>query len=267
MSSFLMRAGILVCAVGLVVGSTTSAQDRKAEEPDAAKGVNVFNPVEGRATIILSKPEGAAVKKGEVVCELDSLPLRDRLTNQVIIIAGAEADFENAKLTREVAEMAVTEYTEGVYKQDRQTIEGELALAQSDRQRAEDRVVWAKRMFNKGLVAQGALTSDELRLKKSIFTEEQAQTKKEVLQNYLSRKTVKQLQSEVEKAKAAELAKKAVFEREQTVRKSLLKQIGACVVRAPADGRVSYTRLFGEGAVVRDGDLLFRVVPNDVPRP
>ena len=57
-------------------------------------------------------PEGTRVKKGELVCELDSAALRDQLDNQKIATKSAEADFENAKLTREVAEIAVVEYEE-----------------------------------------------------------------------------------------------------------------------------------------------------------
>jgi hypothetical protein len=265
MSSFLTRAGILICTMDLVVGSTASAQDRKPGEPDAAKAVNVFNPVEGRATVIFAKPEGALVKKGETVCALNESPLRARSANQDIVILGAEADYKNAQLTREGAEIALREYKEGVFNQELQTIEGEIALARSDHQRAEDRLLWAKKMFEKGFVSKGTLVADEFNLKKSIFTEEQAQTRKQVLQQYMKTKTVKQLEGEVEKAKAGELAKQAAHDREVTTGKSLAKQIAACVVVAPTGGRVSYTRPFGEGAVVRDGDVLFRIVPDEAP--
>ena len=39
-----------------------------------------------------------------------------------------------------MAEIAVIEYEEGIYKQDSQTVKGEIALADSDRKRAEDRL-------------------------------------------------------------------------------------------------------------------------------
>ena len=47
------------------------------------------------------------MKKGDLVCELDSASLRDQLTNQKIATQGAEATYQNAKLTRETAEIAV----------------------------------------------------------------------------------------------------------------------------------------------------------------
>src|SRR5262249_5093485 len=49
---------------------------------ESAKNEDVRCQVEGQTTIIKIVPEGTAVKKGEVVCELDSSALKDSLTNQ-----------------------------------------------------------------------------------------------------------------------------------------------------------------------------------------
>ena len=68
-----------------------------------------------------------------------------RLANQQIIVVSAQANYLNAKLTREVAEIAVTEYTEGILKSDLETVEGEIALARSDLMREEERLAVAKR--------------------------------------------------------------------------------------------------------------------------
>ena len=80
--------------------------------------------IEGQTTIIQLLPEGSAVKKGQVVCELDSATLKDQLVNQWITVKSAEASYENAKLAREVAEIAVVEYAEGIYKQELKVAEG-----------------------------------------------------------------------------------------------------------------------------------------------
>ena len=77
------------------------------------------------------------------------------MTNQEITTKSAKANYANATLTREVAEIAVVEYKEGIFKQDLATVEGEIKLAESDLSRAEDRVDWAQRMFVKGYVSQG----------------------------------------------------------------------------------------------------------------
>ena len=46
---------------------------------ESSKNQDAFCLVEGGTTIIMIKPEGTRVKKGEVVCELDSAALNDQL--------------------------------------------------------------------------------------------------------------------------------------------------------------------------------------------
>jgi len=235
---------------------------------ESQKNEDVYCNVEGQTTIISIKPEGSRVTKGELVCELDSAALSDSLTNQQITTKSAAANYENAKLTREVAEIAVVEYVEGIYVQDLQTVEGEIKLAESDLSRSEDRVDWARRMFDKGYVSLAQKISEELALKKARFTLEQSQSKRKVLVDYTRGKTIKELQSEVEKARSDELAKKATMELETSKEKKLERQIAACKLKAPNDGLVVYandpSRAFGsnqpqieEGATVRERQKIF----------
>ena len=235
---------------------------------ESSKNQDAFCNVEGGTTIIMIKPEGTRVKKGDIVCELDSAALKDQLTNQRITTESAKANFGNATLTREVAEIAVIEYKEGIYKQDLATVEGEIKLAESDLSRAEDRVEWAQRMYVKGYVSKAQAVSEELALKKARFAKEQADSKKMVLEEYTKSKTIKELESEVEKARSDELAKKATHELESGKEKKLEKQIAACEIKAPSDGLVVYandpTRAFmsntpqvEEGAQVRERQKIF----------
>jgi len=113
---------------------------------------------------------------------------RIRLT---IALQSAAADYENAKLAREVAEIAVVEYKEGIFKQDRDVLKSELALAESDLKRARD-----------------SSASDE----KAKLRVERAKQRLTTLEEYTKSKMVKELQSEVEKARSDELAKKATLE-------------------------------------------------------
>ncbi len=66
-------------------------------------------------------------------------------------------------------------------------------------------------MFDKGYVSKAQKISEELNLKKAKFTLEQSQSKRKVLVDYTRGKTIKELQSEVEKARSDELAKKATY--------------------------------------------------------
>jgi HlyD family secretion protein len=257
----------LVSLAALAAGSNLSGQDPVAgagkarEQEKERQGVEVVNRVSGRARIVLLKPSGSRVKAGEMVCELDASALNDLLTNQRIATKVAEAGYQNAKLTREVAEIAVAEYEEGVFKQDLQTIKGEIALAQKDRQRAEERLEWAKKMKDKGYVSSSGVIAEELGLAKALFDVEQVTTKKAVLERYTKDKTIKQLKSEVEKCRSDELAKKATFELEKAVENRMETQLKNYRIVAPVDGRVVYTRSIEADTVFREGDTLFRIVP------
>ena len=207
---------------------------------ESSKNQDVLCQVEGSTTIISILAEGTKVKKGDLVCELDSASLNDSLTNQKIATQGAEASFQNAKLTREVAEIAVKEYEEGIFLQDKATCEGEIKLAESDLARSSDRVDWAVRMYEKGYVSKAAKVSEELNFQKAKFALEQAESKLHVLLDYTKGKTIKELRSEVEKARSDELAKEQTFQLEKTKEAKLVKQIINCKLFAPGDGIVVY---------------------------
>jgi hypothetical protein len=70
--------------------------------------------------------------------------LRDQYVNQRITTESAKANFENAKLTREVAEIAVLEYEEGIFIQDKATLQGEISLAESNLHQARDAILGTK---------------------------------------------------------------------------------------------------------------------------
>ncbi|APW60202.1 efflux RND transporter periplasmic adaptor subunit [Paludisphaera borealis] len=235
---------------------------------ESSKNDDVSCLVEGQTTIIMILPEGTRVKKGQLVCELDSAALRDSLTNQKIATQGAEASYQQAKLTREVAEIAVKEYEEGVYLQDKATIKGEIKLAESEMARSEDRVAWAARMFEKGYVSRAQKVSEELNYQKAGFALEQAQGKLIVLDQFTKAKTIKELRSDVEKAHSDELAKEQTLKLERDKEAKYEKQIVNCKLYAPNDGLIVYAndagRSFGsnapqieEGATVRERQKIF----------
>src|SRR5262249_59339925 len=87
--------------------------------------------VEGQATIIRILPEGTIARKGDIVCELDSAGLRERLATQDTATERAEAAYQTAKLAREAAEIAVAEYVEGIFKQESFSLKGQILGAEA----------------------------------------------------------------------------------------------------------------------------------------
>lgn len=237
---------------------------------ESSKNEDAMSEVEGSTTIIKILPEGTRVRKGELVCELDSAGLKDTLTNQKITVQQAEAAYANSKLTREVAEIAKDEYIQGTYMQDIRQAEGEKALAETDMLRAKDRLSWSQEMFKKGYLSATQKIAEEANLQRATFSKEQAETKITVLKEYTKRKMLTDLNSNIEKAKSDELAKEATLNLEKEKESKLTAQIEKCKLLAPNDGLVVYANdpgRFGgsnqpqieEGAQVRERQPIFRL--------
>jgi multidrug resistance efflux pump len=105
----------------------------------------------------------------------------------------------------------------------------------------------------------------ELTFKKTLFALEQVQVKKQVLVNRSREKVNRTLMAAVETARERELGKQAALQRAESTLKKLHDQVGRCKVAAPVAGRVRYDAPIGTGAVVQDGQVLFRIIPNGTP--
>ena len=234
----------------------------------SSKNQDVISQVEGQTTILKILPEGTRVKEGDLVAELDSASLRDNLTNQEITTKRAEADYENAKKTREVAEIAVKEYLQGTFLQDRLNIQGEITLAESELKRAVERLDRSEKMLKNQYISEGQVLSDRLAKLKAEISKRQASKKMDVLEQYTKQKAETELQANVEKAKSDELAKLSTFNLEKTKLEKLGKQIEKCKLVAPGDGLIVYANdgnqmrgnsapQIEEGAVVRERQKIF----------
>ena len=173
---------------------------------EAARSEKGYCRIPGSPKILSILPEGTKVAKGQVVCELDSALLRDNLVKQQFATKQAQANFENAKLTREVAERAVQEY---------------------------------------------------------VSTEPDK-----------SSKTLKELQSQTEKTRSDELAKRATHERQKRDEDAIRAQIERCTVRADIAGVVIHAnnpnRAFRaptirQGKTVRERQIIFWISDHDGP--
>ena len=157
---------------------------------------------------------------------------------QSISVQGADATYQNAKLSREIAEIAVKEYEQGIYLQNVATAEGEMRLAESDAKRGTDQIKHSSEILERVKKAASGSVFDtmsvvqveamvkvaELSKRKAEFEVEQAKSKLKLLQEYEKPKRLKELRSEVEKARSDELAKEQTLELEKTKLAMMKKQ-------------------------------------------
>ena len=122
--------------------------------------------------------------------------------------------YQIARLNRELAEIAVEEYEVVGYPRDLPAAFAEIKFAKSDLTRSLDRLEWARRMFDKGYVSQATKAAEELSLQKAQFALDQAGSTQRALMEYTKSRKIKELRSEVEKARVVELEKQAGWESE-----------------------------------------------------
>jgi HlyD family secretion protein len=254
---------------------------------ESSSNQDVYSNVEGSVTIIKIIPEGTKVKKGDIICELDSAALRDSLVNQRITTESAKANYQNAKLAREVAELAVIEYREGIFNHKLNALKAEITASQSAIQKAESRLERTRRArqrLNQAL-AGGSRTPDEIvadldmddrieaneqALLREKMAMESSQSRQELLEKYTRPKRLKALETDVEGKHSDELSKQATWDLNKTKEAKLERQIAACTLKAPIDGLIVYfiepTREFGssrptieEGASVRERQKIISI--------
>ena len=264
--SSLRCVGVLSGVMVLGTGMTVSAQEPKGVGPSEPKGIEVRSSVEGRSVIIYLRPEGVQLEKGELVCELDSSGFRDQLANQKPVIATSENAYRNAKVEREVSEIAVTEYIEGTYRLESESIRNEITKAQTVLKQAEARLERSNRLFAKSQVSKAQNSADKDYLDQKKAAMERAQNKLNVLERYTKELRIKKLKSDVEKAKGEESIKKAILTSGKATEERLARQVANCKLLAPVNGRVHYPRPIEAGSTVGLRQLVFLMIPDEGPK-
>jgi HlyD family secretion protein len=247
-------------------GPLAQAQPKANQKAAAGKKKRNFrdaNPVYSRVkdltTVIMLIPDGSRVKKGDIVGELDSASLKDQLVNQKIMSKNAEATYENSKLVREVAELAVVEYEEAIYQNELMEVTGDIKIAEEELAVAEESLKHA--VANRKVTSLVEVNIPKLAVHRAQFNLEKAQSRRKLLVNYTKTRKLKALKSDVEKTRAEELVQRANWALSDSKAKSLERQIAGCTIVAPRDGTLVYAEKIEEGATVRERQMLFEIVP------
>jgi HlyD family secretion protein len=238
--------------------------------------VVVKSLVQGQQTIIFLKPEGSIVQSGDLLVELDSSALKDKLTEEEIelenaeaeLIAGrenlavvenqAEADISQAKLDFEFAKQDLAKYREGEFAMSLKKANSKITLARAELQQSEDRLNGSTELYEKRYISETELESDQLAKQRAQMDLELALQEKQLLETFTYNRQIAQLESDVEQAELALeraerkaraniaqaearfSARRAEVQREQVSTKDLRTRIENCQIRAPTAGMVVY---------------------------
>lgn len=242
----------------------------------AVQELIIRNELEGGTTIVSVVPEGTTVKQGDLLVELDSSGLKEKLANQEVAVQNADGscskakeDLEIQKLTMDASvkdamlkvEFAISDlekYKEGDWPQLKRAIEARITIAQEELQRAQDRLNWTKTLETKGYATKDELKADTLTVKRSDITIAQAEVELQLATKYTYPKSVRLMEAGVDTAKLALLqtkqkaastiksyeadvtAKLNTFELQRDRLAEMKKQLELTKIYAPQEGLVVY---------------------------
>ena len=192
------------------------------------------------AVVIEVIPEGKRVKKGDILCRLDSYEYVEMVRTQAIKTEQATAALEQAQLNLDVAKLAVEEYRQGLLEQSVQMMEGQIKLAQSDVARAADRLRWTADMLVKGYVPIAQKATAERNLAEGKLKLLTGRANLDNFRRFGNPRTLKELESEVEK-RIYEVKANTQRVTRYTERLAHYRQmVDFCTIRSPHAGIVIY---------------------------
>lgn len=251
--------------------SITESGTVRASEMDIIK-----NEVEGQTSILYLIPEGAMVKKGELLVELDSSSIQDELVDQEIRVKNAESalisatenfevvknqaqsDVDRARLDYQFALQDLEKYKDGEYPKALNETQAKIKLAEEELTRAQEKAKWSSVLYGEKYLSQTEKEADELAAKKKELDLELAKNDLKLLQDFTYKRQIAQLESDVEQTKMAMErierkskasikeaeanldAKGLEYKRQQGKYEKLQEQISKAKMFAPADGLAVY---------------------------
>lgn len=245
-------------------------------ELKAAKSIEIQCEVEGRSTIIYLIPEGSHVKKGDLLVELASDEIVDRVQTQQIEVTSARASLKSAEeqlsilidqnrsnrrtaeLKLRLARLELDKYMEGEWEQ--QLNDAELRVEETRRasERLQEDLKASATLVEKKYITRTEFETDKFNAYKAEIEYQKARRDLEILQKYTHVAAVEQKQSDVHEAekelerviKEAEakeneqLANLDARTSELKVKEDRLvrlqQQMAKTKIYAPADGMVVY---------------------------
>jgi HlyD family secretion protein len=243
---------------------------------ESREKIAIKSQVEGRSTIVFLVDEGAIVKKGDLLVELDSSKLKESEHGQNISVQNAEAgllqareslaiatnqaqaDIEKAELDLKFARMDLQKYIDGDYPMEQQKAESAITLAREELQKARDQHEWSEKLADKSYLTRTELQADALAVKRNEIDVQTAESTLGLLTNFTYRRQVEQFSSAVKQAEMAlervkrkaradvvkaevdARAKESEYQQQKLRLEKIQAQIVNCRIAAPADGMVIY---------------------------
>src|SRR5439155_23228841 len=167
------------------------------------------------STILDVIPEGTMVKEGDVVVELDSSSLTLEENSQKIQVSTRESQLAQAQNSLKAAQIAKTEYLEGLFVSQQKLILSELYVAEQQMRTAEQGVIQAKSLLEKNIINALQLETSQVARENAKNALDNAQTKLRTLRNLTKQKELTVLEANIASAQATVKAQQQGLELEK----------------------------------------------------
>ena len=232
--------------------------------------------VEGRTSIIYVIDEGTTVKEGDLLIELDSSELEDRLIDQQIQVENSEADTVSATENLEVVKIQTQsnvsqaeldnlfaiedkqKYLDGEWPAQLMEAETDVTLNEEELRRTTDEFNWSQRLYEEKYLSETEFRADELAMKRAQLQLALSKENLKLLTDYTHKRQIAELDSNIEQmalnlqkvkresssdlvqAEATLRARQAELKRQQDRLNKIEDQISKTKMYAPANGMVVY---------------------------
>src|SRR6185503_5546420 len=289
-----VAAGVLICAAAFAGFRKWGAREveenqfHKVKRGDmlisvveggalkAVKESIIRSEFEGISRIISIVPEGTYVKQGQMLVELDSSELKDRVNLQEVTYQNndfafiqakenlsiqhslVESQIKEAELRVEFAKSDLEKYIEGDAPQQINTATNAIIIRKEQLQRAKDKLEWTQQLFKKGYASKSEMEADGLSVVQAKIAVDQAEEDLRLFRKYDLPKSQRRLesawdQSKLELDRLRQRTSNQLAQAEANLRtsqraleltheklKELKQQLENAKIKAPQDGLVVY---------------------------
>lgn len=276
--SRLWRGGVPAAAVHVVEPATLSIELSEDGELKPLVQNEIKNEIEGQSTVLFIVAESTRVKKGDLLVELASNELIERLETEKIEFRRVESEVQTAtaeleitknqnlsdirkgELDLEIALLELNKYTNGDYIKELNTLEIEVNRSYQEIERKTEDLTKNRKLKEKDFVSGAKIRDLEFDLQNARRTLEKNELALKILHEYDQPKNQKQKTSEVQRAtdELDRIKKRAASKEEQAaarlqnaqstlaVRQTRLarveEQLQKTKIYAPCDGAVQYSQ-------------------------
>ncbi len=178
---------------------------------------------ETNRTVSITKivPEGAMVKKNDLILQFDDTEMMNSLVERRIRVQNSESgliaaeeelnstrlqaksDNEGAKLDYEFAQQDLEQFIKGDDPQQIKALQTKITLTQEDHSLAKEKLRWSQILYDEKYLSQSDLQRDELAFKKAQLSLELAQEDLRIYQSYTRDRELAKLSAKVDQTKIA----------------------------------------------------------------